>query len=147
MEQLSDVIIKDTSTARDSSRDGALKEIEKVLGSVPGFLKMVPANLLEPEWKVMRDFEFSEETALDPKVKELVGVAVAAVLHCRYCSKFHSEAATVAGASPAEINEVLMMAKHTAGWSSYINGSRYDIDKFDKEVDQIASFLKRQRAS
>ncbi|MBI2953273.1 MAG: hypothetical protein HYY30_03090 [Chloroflexi bacterium] len=35
-----------------------------------------------------------------------------------------------------------MMGKHTAGWSTYIAGTGYDLNKFKQEVAHILSYVK-----
>lgn len=144
--QLVNEIVKKVGGRQNGQVEGVHKEIEKTLGIVPGFLKAQPVEVLEPEWKMMRDFELSDRTALEPRVKELIGLAVASVLHCRYCSKFHSEGAAMNGATPEQVNESLLMAKATAGWSAYLNGVRYDVETFDREVEQIKQHVARQKA-
>ncbi len=34
------------------------------------------------------------------------------------------------------------MAKHTMGWSTYLNAGQYDYDRFVNEVDQITAHIK-----
>ena len=39
------------------------------------------------------------------------------------------------------------MAKHTMGWSTYLNADQYDYDRFTREVDQIAAHIKKHAAA
>lgn len=121
----------------DGERRAVLKEIEQAMGITPGFFKMMPDTHLAAEWKIFRDFQLSEETALEPKMKELIGLAVSAALHCKYCTYFHTVAAGLNGATPQEINEALLMAKHTASWSTYLHGARYDLEQLKKEMETM----------
>ncbi len=132
------------SRTSDGERNGIFRDIDRTLGVVPGFLKMLPPTHLASEWKEFKEFELSNETALPAKVKELVGLAVASVLHCKYCTYFHTVGADMQGATAEEINEALLMAKHTAGWSTYLTGSRYDLDQLKQEVAVIRSNVQRQ---
>lgn len=50
------------------------------------------------------------------------------------------------GATPEEINDALLMAKHTANWSSYLNGVRYDEAQLHKEVQQIQTHMAKTGA-
>lgn len=72
---------------------------------------------------------------------QLNGVGVAAALRCRYCSLFHTEAAKMFGATDAEIKDALLVAKDIAGWSTYLNGLRYDEDVFRRELEEVGWFL------
>ena len=45
---------------------------------------------------------------------------------CRYCTLFHTEAAKMFGATEEEIEEAVHYAKHTVGWSAYLNGTQQD---------------------
>ncbi|MBI4496397.1 MAG: carboxymuconolactone decarboxylase family protein [Chloroflexi bacterium] len=47
---------------------------------------------------------------LDPKTKELVGVAAAAALRCEYCIQAHAERALRFGATEEELFETLVVA-------------------------------------
>lgn len=39
------------------------------------------------------------------------------------------------------------MAKHTMGWSTYLNAAQYDYDRFTHEVDQITAYISKQAAA
>jgi hypothetical protein len=39
-----------------------------------------------------------------------------------------------------------LMAKHTMGWSTYLNTEQYDYDGFKAEFDQIAAHVKKMLA-
>jgi AhpD family alkylhydroperoxidase len=133
------------ASASDGQRTGVLKDIEQTLGVVPGFLKLLPHTHLAGEWKIFKEFHLSDQTALTPKVKELIGLGIAATMRCQYCTYFHTVAAGMNGATAQEIEEALLMAKHTAGWSSLLNGSRYDIDQLKKEMTQIKAHVERSK--
>ncbi len=72
-----------------------------------------------------------------------MGVAVAAVLHCRFCVTFHSAAAKLFGATEEEIKEAAFLAKHTAGWSAFVDGRMADISQLEKELATIAEHLSK----
>lgn len=48
--------------------------------------------------------------ALDPKIKQLIAVAVAHVTQCPYCIRSHTRAAVRAGASDREVMEAIWVA-------------------------------------
>lgn len=128
----------------NGKRASVYKDVQESLGVVPGFLKLLPETHLVGEWRLFKEFQLSEGTHLSPKVKELIGLAVASALHCQYCTLFHTVAAGVDGATADELNEALLMAKQTAGWSTYLNGTRYDIEQLRREVTAIKEHVKAQ---
>lgn len=129
----------------DGERTALFKDIEQTLGVVPGFFKMLPATHLEAEWKIFKEFQLSDQTALEPKVKELIGLAVASQMQCKYCTYFHTVAAAMHGASPREIDDALLMAKNTAGWSSFLAGARYDLDQLKREMAAIKDHMQKSQ--
>lgn len=124
-------------------RNKIIAEVKNTLGSVPGFIDSLPDDVLESEWNLFKRFELSE-TLLPPKYKELVGVAVASVLHCWYCAHFHKAMAEFHGATETEIQEAIHYAKFSNGWSTYLNGNLYDRDKFIKELQSIGTYVSEQ---
>ena len=132
-----------TTMAPTRSRAEVEAEIKGAFGFVPGFFDRMPDRLLGPEWEVMRELELGE-TLIPNKYKELIGVAVSAESRCRYCSFFHSEAAKLFGATDEEIEEAVHFARYAAGWSTYVNGIRYDYEQFVREVGQIGSYLSKR---
>ncbi|TYC54099.1 carboxymuconolactone decarboxylase family protein [Rhodobacterales bacterium] len=108
-------------------------EIEKSLGFVPTFMKEYPENGIRGAWIMTRDMEFSDQTALSPKVKSLINVAVAAQIPCRYCVYADTQAARAAGATDAEIKEAVGQAALTRHWSTILNGLQIDFQQFKAE--------------
>ena len=119
-------------------------EIREMLGLVPGFFADLPGPLLDSEWESFKSIELSDQTAIPNKYKELIGIAVSGATRCRYCVYFHTEAARLFGATEEEINEAALMAKHTMGWSTYLNASQYDYDRFTDEVNQVTAYITKQ---
>lgn len=117
--------------------------MQQALGSTPDFLTQFPDQLLEHVWDSVRDFQLGQ-TTIPNKYKELMGLAVAAQMQCPYCVYFHTEAAKFWGASETEIHEALSMSMLTAGLSSYIAGSGYDVGKFKQETDRVLEHVKSQ---
>jgi AhpD family alkylhydroperoxidase len=72
---------------------------------------------------------------------------VSGATRCRYCAYFHAEAARLFGATEEEIAEAALMAKHTMGWSTYLNTIAVDYDEFVAEFDQIADYVRSQTAA
>jgi len=126
------------------SRSDVEADIRNTLGLVPTFWSAVPDSLIESEWTSFKAIELSE-TAIPNKYKELIGLSVSGATRCRYCAYFHTEAARLFGATEEEIAEASLMAKHTMGWSTYLNAMAFDYDEFVAEFDQIAAYV-RSRA-
>jgi AhpD family alkylhydroperoxidase len=122
-------------------RSDVESEIKDTLGLVPHFFSRIPDALLDPEWQLFKTLELGE-TLIPNKYKELIGVAVHAETKCRYCTLFHTEAAKLFGATDEEIQEAVHYAKHTVGWSVYLNGVREDLDLFTAELAQIGEHLR-----
>ena len=125
------------------SRSDVEADIRNTLGLVPTFWSAVPDSLIESEWTSFKAIELSE-TAIPNKYKELIGLDVSGATRCRYCAYFHTEAARLFGATEEEIAEASLMAKHTMGWSTYLNAMAFDYDEFVAEFDQIAAYVRSQ---
>ena len=125
------------------SREAVYAEMEKTLGQVPSFFKELPDDTIEAEWELFKRFELGE-TSIPPKYRELIGVAVAAAQSCWYCSNFHTALARFHGASDAEIQEAAHLAKFTVGWSTYLNGTLFDRDRFLEELGEIGQHLSKR---
>ena len=127
-----------------SNREKVLAEIKQTLGQVPGFFESIPAESIEAEWALFKRFEL-EPSSIDPKVRELIGVAVAATGRCWYCTSFHSGLARLHGATDAEVQEAVHLAKHSTGWSVYLNGLNYDRERFQSELKEVGDYLKSKQ--
>ncbi|MEW5702071.1 MAG: carboxymuconolactone decarboxylase family protein [Candidatus Zixiibacteriota bacterium] len=125
----------------DMTRQEVYKEIEQTFGVVPGFIKQIPDDKLELEWKLFLQVQFAEGP-IPNKYRELIGVAVAAVTRCRYCAYFHTEAAKLNGATKEEIEDAVHFAKSQTGWSTYINGLQMDYKQFCSEVDSVCAHVR-----
>lgn len=61
--------------------------------------------------------------ALDAKTKQLIAVAVAHVTQCPYCIKGHTQGASRAGASDAEIMEAIWVAAEMRAGGAYAHSA------------------------
>src|SRR5262245_12194587 len=127
--------------------DGARADIQKTFGFVPGFFKLVPDLALPGAWMDFKALEVNPNTALPPKVKDLVGLAVAAQIPCEYCVYAHTEFAKLNGATDAEISEAVAMGAMTRKWSTFLNGIQTDESKFRMEIGQLVTNMKKMMAS
>ncbi len=122
--------------------ENTLKDIQKSLGIVPGFMKALPPDVLVHEWPLFKKYTL-EETKVPAKYRELMGLAVAANIKCPYCQLFHKSAAQMMGATPEELAEIAFLASHTSRWSAIIHAQHYDYDTFAKETQQIGQYLSK----
>lgn len=116
------------------------RDIEETLGLVPQFMRRIPDQFLDAEWTLFKELELGE-TLIPNKYKELIGIAVHSETKCRYCTLFHTEAAKLFGATDEEIQEAVHFAKHTVGWSTYLNGMQEDYDTFEQELQTMGEHL------
>ena len=115
----------------------ALKEATQMLGYVPDFLRVFPDEARAGAWRQFRDVQISPSTALSGKDKELVGLAVASQIPCRFCVIAHTEFAKLNGATDAEIHEAIAMAALTRDMSTLLNGMQVDEPQFHRDVDRL----------
>lgn len=116
------------------------REIRETLGVVPAFFERVPDEVFDYEWTLFKRYEL-DETLIPNKYKELIGIALHSETKCRYCTLFHTEAARMFGATDEEIQEAVHYAKHSVGWSAYMNGIRVDYGEFERELEQIGEHM------
>jgi AhpD family alkylhydroperoxidase len=124
----------------------ALHEITQMFGFAPEFLKRFPEEARAGAWKQMRDVQMSPSTALSGKSKELVGLAVASQVPCRFCIIAHTEFAKLNGATDAEITEAIAMASLTRDMSTLLNGLQVDEAQFRRDVDRLVKGAKAAAA-
>jgi AhpD family alkylhydroperoxidase len=125
-----------------ANADAARADIGKTLGFVPQFFLKLPEGMLPGAWEEMKTLQMNPNTALPGRTKELVGLAVAAQVPCRYCILAHTEFARLNGASEAEIGEAVAMAAITRHWSTFLNGIQTDETKFRAEIAKIVAHVK-----
>ena len=116
-------------------------EIEQMFGLVPTMFKLIPDITLELEWNLFKKLQL-EDGAINAKNRELIGLAIAAVTKCRYCTYFHAEMAKLNGATEQELEEAVHFAKATIGWSAYVNGMQLDYKQFTKEIDSACDYVR-----
>ena len=122
--------------------EDTLKDIEKTLGIVPGFMKGIPQDVLVQEWPEFKKYQLGD-SQIPAKYRQLIGLAVAAVIKCPYCQLFHRGAAQMNGATEEELAELAYLARDTTGWSAIIHAQHYDYETFKKEFEQIGEYLQK----
>ncbi len=123
-----------SADAMPTSADDVYKDMEKTWGSVPAFVKQLPKAMLAGAWQEEKDLELSDKTALSPKVKSLISLAVAAQIPCSYCVWADTNTARQLGASDEEIAEAVGMSALTRHWSTLFNGLQVDFAQFKKDL-------------
>ena len=113
------------------------QDIEKTLGLVPGFFKVMSDTAVPGAWEEMKGLQMNPGTALPGRTKELIGLAVAAQIPCEYCIIYHTEAARGAGATDQQIQEAVGMAAVTRESSTLFNGLQIDKTQFRKDLDRL----------
>src|SRR5579863_8724298 len=125
----------------------ARADIAKTIGFVPQFFLKFPEEALPGAWEEMKTLQLNPKTALPGREKELVGLAVASQVPCKYCIYAHTEFAKLNGASEAEIGEAVAMAGLTRHWSTFLNGIQTDETKFRAEIAKIVANVKNAAAT
>ncbi|HMM64199.1 MAG TPA: carboxymuconolactone decarboxylase family protein [Mesorhizobium sp.] len=122
------------AAARADDYDATIKDIQSTMGGVPGFVKQFPEAGLPGAWAEVKALELSDKTALPPKVKSLISLAVAAQIPCSYCIWSDTQDARRYGATDEEIREAVAVSALTHHWSTVFNGMQIDFDTFKKEM-------------
>lgn len=122
------------SQAEDVSPDTVYTDIEKTFGGVPNFVTQLPKSSLAALWEEEKAVELSDKTALPPKIKALISLAVASQIPCTYCIWADTMTARQLGATDEEIAEAVVMAGHTRLWSTMFNGLQVDFDQYKKDM-------------
>lgn len=117
--------------------DQVYRDIEMTVGFVPQFMRSVSDAQLPSFWMALKNFQMNENTALDNRTKELIGLAVASQIPCMYCVEFHTEAARAKGATDQQIREAIGMASVTRMASTVLNGSQVDNVQFKKDLARL----------
>ncbi len=119
-----------------------LKDVEKTIGIVPGFMKALPEEVLIHDWVLWKKYTMGE-TEIPAKYRELMGLSVAANIKCPYCQAMHTAMAKYHGATDEELREIYYLASLTSRWSAMIHAQHYDWDKFMKEAEKMGKHLEK----
>lgn len=122
------------------------QDIQKTLGLMPTFFKAFPEEGIAAAWDELKSIQLNPKTALSGKTKELIGLAVAAQVPCRYCIYFHTQVGKLNGASDGEVKDAIAMAAITRHWSTYLNGMQIDLGEFKTELARVLTYVKKPTA-
>lgn len=121
-----------------------LREIQEAWGLIPVWAKSIPPQALEGFWTLTRDLELAD-TKIPHKYKELIALAVAGAVRCRYGQVFHAEEARLHGATEEELHEAAMLASVAVLESTYLNTVGADFEQFRAEVRRIVAHVRAEQ--
>jgi AhpD family alkylhydroperoxidase len=122
------------------SRADTERDIIQTLGQVPIFFEDMPDDTLEREWQEWKTFQM-EDSAISAREKQLIGFAVAAAIHCPYCTYFHQAATEMMGTSKQQLEEAARMAAETAKYSTYLHGLQVPVEDFKRQADEMGEYI------
>jgi AhpD family alkylhydroperoxidase len=94
--------------------------------------------LLEETWRDVKAV-MATPTLIDPKVKEMIYIAVSIANSCPYCVHSHTAAAKAKGMTDAEHAELLRIVATAARTNHLLNGLQVPIDAaFNADADPNA---------
>jgi AhpD family alkylhydroperoxidase len=132
-----------TAYAENSDHAKAMSEIKSTMGMVPTFMKEFPAAGLPGAWEEFKAVQLNPQSALTGKTKELIGLAVAAQIPCRYCVTFHKKGVAFNGGKKEEMNMALAVGAIIRKWGAYFNGNQIDMAAFKTDVDKMTTTLRK----
>ncbi|WP_332686937.1 carboxymuconolactone decarboxylase family protein [Devosia sp.] len=109
------------------------EDIAATLGVVPSHFKQYPPTAVAGAWAMTKGLLIGEGNTLEPKVKSLINLAVAAQIPCQYCIWLETKMAKSQGATDAEVSEAVAQAAYVRHWSTVINGLQIDFETFKTE--------------
>ncbi len=113
--------------------DATYADIAATLGGVPTHFKDYPQSAVAGAWAMTKGLLMGEGNSLEPKVKSLINLAVAAQIPCQYCIWLETKMAKAQGATDAEVSEAVAQAAYVRHWSTVINGLQIDFATFKAE--------------
>ena len=102
------------------------------------FKQTLPDQALKAHWDEQLAV-LNPTGALDRKTKQLIALGVAAQIPCVYCVYGHTKLAKAAGATDAQIKEAIAVAALVRFNSTMLQGSGYDLQNFQQEVDRLSA--------
>lgn len=109
------------------------QDIEATLGVAPSHFKAYPETAVAGAWAMTKSLLTDPNNSLEPKVKSLINLAVAAQTPCQYCIWLETKFARQQGATDAEVAEAVAQAAYVRHWSTVINGMQIDFETFKAE--------------
>lgn len=138
------VVISTTTSSADEALDAANMEMKDALGTVPPFIELLPEGARPGAWALMKGLSGNPNAEIPPKYRELIALGVAAQIPCAYCAYAHTVFAKANGATDAEVQEAIGYGAEVRLWSTILNGSQYDLEKFKSQIDGILTHASEQ---
>ena len=129
--------------AADSEAGTARADIEKTLGFVPGFFRVTSDAAINGVWTEMKGLQLNAGTALSGRTKELIGLAVAAQVPCKYCVYAHVEFGKLNGASEADLAEAVAVGGLERHTSAYLFGMQIDENEIRSDVARMVAAARK----
>ena len=101
---------KIAETGKDKSAKELLERVERETGEIPLIYKRMakkPEVLIS---HLLYKCAVTETSTLEPKIVELICLAVGTALNCPHCTEYHMRAAQAKGATKDEILEAVLLA-------------------------------------
>jgi len=108
-------------------------DIQATFGVVPSHVKGYPPSAIAGAWEMTKGLLLDPSNSLEPKVKSLINLAVAAQIPCQYCIWLETKTAKAQGATDAEVAEAVAQAAYVRHWSTVINGLQIPFETFKAE--------------
>lgn len=121
----------------------AKSDIKATFGFFPSFMEKMTDQIIPGAWQEAKQLRFSENTALDLKLKALIALSVGSQIPCDMINYFEKKATLASGITNQEQSEAVAMAGILRHWSTVINGALLDKDEFKKEADKVMSNIKK----
>jgi AhpD family alkylhydroperoxidase len=115
------------------SVEDTYKDIEATFGVVPSHIQTYPKSAVAGAWAMTKGLPTDKNNALEPKVKSLINLAVAAQIPCQYCTWAETKFAKAQGATDEEVAEAVAQAAYVRHWSTVLNGMQIDLETFKTE--------------
>lgn len=110
------------------------QDMREHLGMVPAFFHLFPEAKLAGLWEEYKTTQLNPATALDPRTKQLIGLAVAAQAKCGACIYFQASAAFASGASFKEVQETVAISVIGGHWSEVLTEEAFQTVKKDTDA-------------
>jgi len=122
--------------AQENSASDIRAEAREAFGAALPELENYPDSMVTGAWVWMNDVE-DGEGAIDARTMQLIGLAVAAQIPCRYCTYYHRKAALALGAIEQEVAEAAAIAGYVRNWSTVLYGTCADFESYQQIVDGL----------
>ncbi len=122
--------------------ENSIADVKQTFGFVPSFFKNLTEQGIPGAWSEVKAMRFGTNTALDVKLKSLIGLAVSTQIPCSRIAYFDERSSSAEAATRQEQLEAVLMAAITRHWSTVLSGSLMDKTEFRNEADQIMLYVK-----